>query len=331
MRSLISLATLVLIASPAAAQHEGEVGTYRYGGTYNTVGTGSAGSCAALCNEDEICKAWSFQRATAGLGDASCELKSTIGRSVSNPLMTSGINPRLATVGQARQRRLPSTDTLLGAPDSSPSLKTIVRNSTASSIPATPAPLTPPPAPVEQAPTPAPQPVVLTPSEIEALVTKSERPAASVVRETPAPQVSFKPLEETPPTPPKAAAAAPSVTPAPEAETDTITFPTTKRASSETPPQLNTVPASSVPAQPADPAKPYKNLRNRTYPTFSVNSGTTLTGEELAQQDALANETTIESVQIDSVDLASDIGAPIVQDQIGNTRQTVPSGGGRGS
>jgi len=334
MRTLISLATLALVASSATAQQSeaGEENTYRYGGTYSTVGAGSAASCAALCNQDQTCMAWSFQRATEGLGEASCELKSTIGRSISNPLMTSGINPRIATVGQARQRRIPSTDTLLGAPVAISSANTVVRNSTASSQPAAlrpplplPAPVSettstsdqgqnptpppaqleeaaPPPPPVEQAvqTEPTPPSAVLTRSEIDALVEKSERPADAVLLDAPPPQVSFTPLEGT------------KVTihvEEPETKLETVALP-----------------SDPMPQPQATGSRPYKNLRNRTHPRFSVNNGTALTLEELEQQQALA-DLTIERVEIDSEDLATDIGQPVVRDQI-RQRSRVSAGGG---
>jgi|GEM_PF-4438658 len=223
MRYLLSLASFALIASTAAAQSQSqgqyshEQNTYRTGTPYQTVSIGSVTSCAALCGQDQTCKAWSFQRRTA-LGPASCELKANIGRAEANPLMVSGINPRIASEGQASvQRRIPSVDTLLGGPTTRPvptastgtipaprAPFTIIRNNTANSRPVAPtrppapiAPIAPiasdrqlPPPPQIRQVVPPPPPAAPAPIVNRAPVAIAPPPSAGAVRQaiTPAPQ-----------------------------------------------------------------------------------------------------------------------------------------------
>ncbi|MEM6410143.1 MAG: PAN domain-containing protein [Pseudomonadota bacterium] len=101
--SLLIAATIAFahasIADDHAYSHEQK--TYRYGGTYKVVTTNNATDCATSCEYDGQCKAWSFQRETAGLGLARCELKNTIGEREENALMISGISPRLSNYGNA--------------------------------------------------------------------------------------------------------------------------------------------------------------------------------------------------------------------------------------
>lgn len=253
MRYLLSLASFALIASTAASQspHQGqyshEQNTYRTGTPYQTVSIGSVTSCAALCGQDQTCKAWSFQRQTS-IGPASCELKANIGRAEANPLMVSGINPRIASEGQASiQRRIPSVDTLLGGPTSRPVSAaptgtiqaprapfTIIRNNTANSRPAAPArPPVPiaPIAPIRQAPPPPPIRQVAPPPSVRPAPIAPVRPAAPIrqvppppqIRQiappppppaVPAPIVSRNPVAIAPP--PSAASARQVITPAPK-------------------------------------------------------------------------------------------------------------------
>ncbi|MEL7481826.1 MAG: PAN domain-containing protein, partial [Pseudomonadota bacterium] len=103
MRAVSLFAFACLLATPIAGE-EGfshEQNTYRFGGTYKMFSGESADECAIACELDGKCKAWSFQRETAGLGAARCELKRTIGPQEANPLMISGISPRLSNVGVA--------------------------------------------------------------------------------------------------------------------------------------------------------------------------------------------------------------------------------------
>ena len=118
MRALL-LATAAFGLSGTALADNGdyshEAKTYRYGGTYKVTPAADIGSCATTCQMDDVCKAWSFQHATPGLGPARCELKFTIGQREENALMTSGISPRLSGTGVAPQVREATDDELLGA------------------------------------------------------------------------------------------------------------------------------------------------------------------------------------------------------------------------
>ncbi|MEO1475190.1 MAG: PAN domain-containing protein [Pseudomonadota bacterium] len=98
-------ATVAMTGAAIADEHDysHETNTYRFGGTYEVTFATDIKSCAVTCASDNLCKAWSFQRETAGLGSARCELKSTIGVREENALMTSGISPRLADVNNAPQ------------------------------------------------------------------------------------------------------------------------------------------------------------------------------------------------------------------------------------
>lgn len=128
MRTSILLATTLFAAMSANAQaYTSEPGTYRQGGTYAIHPSTDARTCATLCGADETCKAWSFQRETS-LGPAQCELKSSVGRSTTNPLMISGISPRLtgASISQVA-----GSDTLLGGPADNVIRARIVRSAPA--------------------------------------------------------------------------------------------------------------------------------------------------------------------------------------------------------
>ena len=247
MRHLLSFASFALIASTAAAQSQGqyshEPNTYRTGTSYQTVSIGSVTSCAALCGQDQTCKAWSFQRRTA-LGPASCELKANIGRAEANPLMVSGINPRIASQGQANPtRRIPSADTLLGGPTAravtaapsgtiqAPSAPfSVTRNNTTNSRPVAPtrppAPIAPT-APTRQAPPPPPIRLIAPPPPPAAPAPIVRRnpvtSAGSAIAPTrtlppppgvPAPVVSRAPIAIAPP--PAAAPIRQAITPAPK-------------------------------------------------------------------------------------------------------------------
>lgn len=219
MRILVSIASLAFLAGTATAQqYSNEAGTYRYGGTYSKVQSSSASSCAALCAQERVCRAWSFQRATRGLGSATCELKAVVGKAVKNPLMTSGINPLIASQGQARAPQVApvrQAGTLLGAPQQSP-VRTVIRNNPVRSLPQAPRPLTPvqtftPPPQPAPAPAPvirrAPSPV-FTPAPLPAAPTRTFTPPPP--RAAPAPVISRAPAPVI-----AAPAPAPTITAAP--------------------------------------------------------------------------------------------------------------------
>ena len=385
MRTFISIATFAVIASGASAQqtYSNEPNTYRYGGTYKTVNASTANSCASLCGQEQVCLAWSYQRQTRGFGGARCELKSTIGRAVNNPLMISGISPQLSSQGQTAQRSPQSTGTLLGGP-STRAPQTYIRNSNASTRLTAPSALTPAPAPVQRpappqvqtfiplqpAPTiraiPQPKPLQniapppaavrpvqpnvqsefrtpvapapigrtlppppasppLTPERprIQVPVTQGDLPPGSVLRNAPPPQISFSPPEATPlPAIPPGA-----VAPTPVRSPETITLPRSSKSTQRAPRQLKTVPAGTIPAPVATPATPYNNLRNQKVPSFSVNNDTVPTPEELEAADKASREI-IEKVELDSVDLAEDVGQPIGRDLVEERRRANTGGGG---
>jgi hypothetical protein len=79
-------------AQPAAGQaaDSAEVNTYRFGGTYARVAAETPAVCAALCNEEHVCEAWSHAARTLQ-GPPMCELKSVHGRAETRPGYTSGI------------------------------------------------------------------------------------------------------------------------------------------------------------------------------------------------------------------------------------------------
>lgn len=288
MRTFLTLAGFALIASAANTasaqdQYSHEPNTYRFGTPYQIVGASSHTSCAALCGQDQVCKSWSFQRATS-LGPSQCELKSSIGRAEANPLMISGINPRIASEGQALQRRIPSINTLLGAPTAQAPINTVVRNRTASSLPATPRPFTPrlqaPPAPrglIRATPvptppqnvrtfTPPPAPQIQQALPARPIAAPATRPAlrpAPVAAPTPAPvpvpQRAFVPVPLPAPvsvpvtvaSPPSAPQSAPQSAPpsarinVPVAQAD---IPTGAILRDAPPPQVSFTPLSNTPA-----------------------------------------------------------------------------------
>lgn len=337
MRMLLPLAVLAFIAGTSSAQdtYSNQENTYRYGGTYSTVTIGTATSCSALCGQDQTCQAWSFRRETGALGSAVCELKSTIGSAVKNPLMTSGINPRLASIGQAAPRRIPSVDTLLGGPVSAPAAipaTNVIGNNTASVALSAPRAFVPTPAPVQQftPPPPArpfiPAPAVPSPRQrINVPVTQGALPPGAVLRETAPPQISFAPVDALPPPPVQPAQAAPETR---ILQPQSITIPKKTNSQPPAPVQLDTVPAGTVPRAPTTPQTPYNDLRNQKYPSYSINNDTALTPEEFAAQEEARLRNTIERVEIDGVDLAEDIGEPLVQNPAETRRRSGDTGSG---
>lgn len=322
MRALFTLAALALALSGADAQtYSHEPNTYRHGGTYAVVGANSAESCARQCDRDQICLAWSFQRATRDLGNARCELKQTTGRAQTNPLMISGISPRLSAQGQATQIRRPSG--LLGAPTRP--ANNIIRQNVAPAPLSTPAGrtvITPRPAPAPRpAPTPAPAPT-FTPAPIQAApvqtppqpvapptppattqdrinvpVTQEPLPPGAILRETPPPTISFAPLTDQPPVP----------------ATDQQTLVN----------QIRQAPPATRPVTPLRTQRPNRKPETQTYPIYSVNRDVAQTPDELAEEQTYS-ETIIENLELDGEDLAADIGQPVIRDRNGRPR---PGGG----
>lgn len=372
MRTLTSLTTVALLAGMAGAQSAPyEDNTYRYGATYRIVATGSAASCIALCAQDQVCQAWSFQRATQSLGGALCELKATIGPAVNNPLMTSGISPRLANArhGARSSHPIQTSPSLLGGPTASlhsgsvkgsvtgahsgsvirsvpvtsqipiAPARTLVRHPTASSLTPPPAPVsstTPPVRQVIKAQPAAPGAITTARARVNVPVIQGDMPPGAILLKSAPPQISFEPLSaaplpsppaSSPPTPLTAPAVAPRQVAKATVAGETISLPKSTRQVAAAPAPLNTVPAGSVPAPEATPTKPYSALRNRKYPDFSVNKARALTPEELAEQEQAADRQILDRVNIDSVDLAEDIGEPIIQNPA-QRRPLARTGGG---
>ena len=93
MRSLIAVAGLLTLASPALADinYAVETDTYRFGGTYATVSAETPAQCAHTCASDQRCFAWSHS-AVADSFAASCELKQNAGLIEPRPGFSSGIS-----------------------------------------------------------------------------------------------------------------------------------------------------------------------------------------------------------------------------------------------
>ena len=126
------------------AGHEPNV--YRFGATYSVVDSASALACAAACDDDLSCKAWSYVD-TYGASPARCELKRGQGRKEENPLATSGIASQLkeAALGIAptpAMTPLPETGQLQGGLSEADAVGEVVDTAAAETMPA-PAPSSP--------------------------------------------------------------------------------------------------------------------------------------------------------------------------------------------
>ena len=106
MRILLPAAAALIFCMSASAQSQPESysfepDTYRHGGTYSTANAGSADSCSQLCRTDRKCVVWSYRKPNTAAGPSQCELKQSIGHAEHNPLMTSGMSPRLSSQQEA--------------------------------------------------------------------------------------------------------------------------------------------------------------------------------------------------------------------------------------
>lgn len=350
MRIILSLAALCLATAGASAQsYSHEPGTYRLGGTYGVVNSVDADSCAATCGQDDACLAWSFQRATEALGPARCELKQFIGRAEKNPLNISGVSPRFASSGQAASISTPAHGLLRGGPSLNTNPPVQNRPAIARPAPAPlrtpaaprPTPVTlPPPAatpvraipalppapPLPAAPVAAPPPVPITPINVPTLpavptppAPETTLPPGAVLRDAPPPDISFAPLDPVP-------ASAPQISP-PEA--NNVTIPKRVRAAAPEAPTLDTVPAGTTSLPPATRSTPYNKLRNRRYPNYTVSRDSVKTADDLEREAKAAEagakaagETIVESLELETTDLATDIGQPVP------TERGARSGGG---
>ena len=93
MRLLQALIIVVIAVAGAGSDARGQQGYDRPGGDYLNfaVRGGDPAVCAARCERESQCRAWSFSYPTAGLG-AICWLKSDVTAPVENPCCTSGVS-----------------------------------------------------------------------------------------------------------------------------------------------------------------------------------------------------------------------------------------------
>jgi hypothetical protein len=92
-RTLVSLSMLALASLPASADGDGlsrERDTYRPAGTYSILRGSTPGACAAACESDDQCRAWSLTPPTFRAGPK-CELKSIDGLTVERVAAISGV------------------------------------------------------------------------------------------------------------------------------------------------------------------------------------------------------------------------------------------------
>ena len=93
IRTLASFSMMVLASLPAAADGDGQVrenDTYRPAGTYATLRGSTPAACAAACESDAQCRAWSLTPPTFRAGPK-CELKSVDGQPVERVAAVSGV------------------------------------------------------------------------------------------------------------------------------------------------------------------------------------------------------------------------------------------------
>lgn len=119
MRVTAIMLAAAIFAAPAFAEKKEKTGpvyepnTYRFGGTYSVTSSLSPSQCSSTCGRDSRCLAWSFVNTPGAANKNACELKSTVGKSESNPTATSGISERIEKNYQPSPYQRAST--LLGA------------------------------------------------------------------------------------------------------------------------------------------------------------------------------------------------------------------------
>lgn len=270
--TFLALAATLASGLANAQTYSYEQGTYRQGTTHSFSQTEDAAACAAACGADAACLAWNYQRET-GLGPASCELKSSLGRSQSNPLMVSGVAPRIANQGFGPTPR--DENGLLGGGP----METLSSASLASAAPTLVVP---------QAPTRKPVPA----SDTEIVAPVVEALPTPVIAPTPEPETLAEPVSAAaqPVSAPEAGvipdAAAPVAPAAPTAPVAPVAEPT-----------------PDVAEAPTKPSAPYSRLRSRIYPQYSV------TRDSVSPP---AEPTIVDYIELETEDLASDISQPIV-------------------
>ena len=123
MRVTALFLAVAIFAAPAFAEKKEKSGpvfepnTYRFGGTYSVTSVLSASQCSTACGRDTRCLSWSFVDTIGAAAKNSCELKSIVGRSETNPTSTSGVSPRIERNYQPSPYRHGSA--LLGASNQS--------------------------------------------------------------------------------------------------------------------------------------------------------------------------------------------------------------------
>jgi hypothetical protein len=92
MRLLLVLTIGLIAVAGSATGARAQAGYDRPGGDYLNfaVRGGDPAACAARCEREGRCRAWSFSYPTAGMG-ATCWLKSTVTAPVENACCTSGV------------------------------------------------------------------------------------------------------------------------------------------------------------------------------------------------------------------------------------------------
>lgn len=126
IRGLLPIAaTLTFSAFAFADSHsadpETETGyvlqnTYQFGAAFELVDAGSVSACRTHCDTDVRCSAWSFLPATMN-GPERCEVKFSIGKSVTYPGAMSGLSARY----EVTPIDMSSDVKLSGGPDELPS------------------------------------------------------------------------------------------------------------------------------------------------------------------------------------------------------------------
>lgn len=103
---VLAAAALLLNALPALGFADSkpsiEANTSRWGSDYRrfALATGGAEACAAACQQDSKCQAWSYVKAGAsGSASAVCRLKSAVPKAASDPCCVSGVMASAATAG----------------------------------------------------------------------------------------------------------------------------------------------------------------------------------------------------------------------------------------
>ena len=301
MRVTAILLAAAFFAAPAFADKKDSKGpvfepnTYRFGGTYSVLSSRSASQCSATCGQDSRCLSWSFVDVPGASGQNACELKSTVGRSETNPTSISGISPRIETRYQPSPYRGGST--LLGARNSSTTVTTTTTRRVTSSAVRKPAKA---PALRTQTQTktvalPKPEKTFRAAPPAPATVSASKpvlrkAPAApAVITSTPVPPkpVKAEPIAAKPPVTAKpvtvAAPANPSVKPAPQ-----VQFQPLKRSADGT--------YTPTPVKPAVATQPQKGRVVLTGPTGkdvakSVDGRVVLTGDMANPSDGGVGET----------------------------------------